>query len=118
MHIVSHKTLKPIAGEAVDLHEAARGWLEAKAVHGEIGLPRGNVWLEVTKAAKIRRIRELHCDVFIDDLPELLLDPEFPAKPRRVLFAPLGASVKDLPANVAVAQSWSEITSLLSHELD
>jgi hypothetical protein len=45
MHIVSHKTGAPIVGEAVDLHEAARGWLESKAIHAEIGLPRENVWL-------------------------------------------------------------------------
>jgi FMN phosphatase YigB (HAD superfamily) len=116
LHIVSHKTLRPIVGEPVDLHEAARGWLEAKAVHGEAGLPRENVWLEVTKAAKIGRIRELRCAAFIDDLPELLLDPEFPAGTRRILFAPQDA--KDLPADVAVAQSWAEITRLLSHEFN
>jgi FMN phosphatase YigB (HAD superfamily) len=118
MHIVSHKTRAPIVGEPVDLHEAARGWLEVKAVHGEMGLPRENVWLEVTKAAKISRIRELGCDVFIDDLPELLLDAEFPAGTRRILFAPQGAGVKEMPADVAVARSWAEITRLLAHEFN
>ena len=41
MHIVSHKTRAPIVGEPVDLHAAARGWLEAKAVHGEMGVAAG-----------------------------------------------------------------------------
>jgi hypothetical protein len=117
MHIVSHKTRNPIVGEPVDLHASARGWLDAHAVHGEIGLPRGNVWFEVTKADKIQRIRQLQCDVFIDDLPELLLDPQFPVSTRRILFAPQEPDLKALPENVFVARNWAEITGLLSHEL-
>ena len=116
MFIVSHKTLAPIVGEPVNLHDAARGWLESKAFHTEMGLPRDHVWFEVTKKAKIERIRELHCDVFIDDLPELLTDPQFPASTQRILFAPQGSSAKDLPADITVAASWTEITRLLCHE--
>jgi hypothetical protein len=70
----------------------------------------------VTRAAKIQRIRELRCDVFIDDLPELLLDPQFPAQTRRILFAPQGSGMKAPLTNVIIAQSWAEITRLLSHE--
>jgi hypothetical protein len=117
MHIISHKTRAPIVGDPVDLHEAARGWLDANAVHEGIGLPRGNVWLEITKAAKIERIRELRCDFFIDDLPELLLDPAFPTQTRRILFAPQGSGMTDLPKNISIARSWAEITRVLVHEL-
>jgi hypothetical protein len=115
MHIVSHKTRHPIVGEPVDLHEAARGWLDAQSVHGELGMPRDHVWFEETKAAKIRRIRELHCGVFIDDLPELLLDPQFPREIRRILFAPQGSELND--QSIVVASTWAEITERLSHEL-
>jgi len=117
MHIVSHKTRSPIVGEPVDLHESARGWLDANAIHDGIGLPRGHVWFEVTKADKIERIRRLGCDVFIDDLPELLLDPQFPSATRRILFAPQGSDLKTVPENIFVARNWAEITRLLSHEL-
>lgn len=116
MHIVSHKTRLPIVGEPVDLHESARGWLDTHAIHDEIGLPRDHVWFEVTKAEKIQRIRKLRCDVFIDDLPELLLDPQFPPVIRRILFAP-GGSEQAVPENIFTARSWAEITRLLSHEL-
>ncbi len=116
MHIVSHKTKTPIVGDPIDLHEAARGWLDSKSIHDEIGFPRANVWFEVSKAAKIQRIRQLDCEVFIDDLPELLLDPQFPTETRRILFAPLGAGATSLPANVTAVASWTEITSLLGHE--
>ena len=117
MHIVSHKTLHPIVGEPIDLHQAARGWLDSKSIHDQVGFPRANVWFEVTKSAKIQRIRDLQCEVFIDDLPELLLDPQFPASIRRILFAPQGVEAKVSTENLIVARSWAEITSLLSHEL-
>ncbi len=116
MHIVSHKTRHPIVGDPIDLHEAARGWLDAKSIHDGIGFLRENVWFELTKAAKIQRIRELGCEFFIDDLPELLLDPQFPTPTRRILFAPQGPGVKPPTADIVVAQSWAEITSLLTHE--
>ena len=111
MHIVSHKTQYPIAGERVDLHEAARGWMDAQGLHDNIGFPRENVWFEPTKAAKIERIRALGCEIFIDDLPELLLDPKFPSGVRRILFAPQG--MKEVPAGLVVVSSWAEMESRL-----
>ena len=113
MHIVSHKTQYPIVGERTDLHQAARGWMDTQGLHDGIGFPRENVWFELTKAAKIERIRALRCEIFIDDLPELLLDPKFPTDIRRILFAPQGTALKEAPANLVVVQSWAEIGKLL-----
>jgi hypothetical protein len=81
--IVSHKTRTPFAGPAYDLHAAARGFL---AAHG-IDVP---AHFELTLAAKLARIGALACDVFIDDLPELLAEPAFPAATRPILFDPDG----------------------------
>lgn len=82
--IVSHKTRTPYAGPAYDLHQAALYWL---AVQPWIAIV-DDVYLEVTKADKLQRIATLRCDWFIDDLPELLTLPEFPAGVQRVLFDP------------------------------
>lgn len=81
-HIVSHRTWKPISGGDHDLHEAARLWL------GRQGLREVTAYLEETKSRKIERINTLDLDVFVDDLPEILLDPHFPAKTRGILFDP------------------------------
>jgi hypothetical protein len=116
MHIVSHKTRHPIVGHPVDLHQSASAWLDSQSIHDERGLPRENVWFELTKAAKISRIRDLRCDVFIDDLPELLLDPQFPAETQRILFAPPDSSANASSEIVFTARSWAEITRHLSHE--
>jgi hypothetical protein len=111
--IVSHKTRHPYRGEKYDLHKAALGWLETQGFFDDatLGLERENVFLELTKDAKLARIGTLGCDSFVDDLPELLGEPAFPADTRRVLFDPNDASPDD-PA-YARARSWREIAGLL-----
>jgi len=111
--IISHKTRHPYAGEAHDLHLAARGWL---AHHGfldqaGIALPASEIFLEVTKEAKLARIKAEKCTIFIDDLPEILGDPNFPAETQRVLFDAMGIHPDD-PALVRV-RSWAEASRLL-----
>lgn len=88
--IISHKTRHPYLGEQYDLHRAALGWLEQQGFFDErgSGLPRGNVFFELTKEEKLNRIRERGCTHFIDDLPEFLLEPAFPTATQRVLFDP------------------------------
>jgi hypothetical protein len=88
--IISHKTKHPFLGEKHDLHAAAQSWLE---FHGffdpaRLGLAREEVFLELTKQAKIDRIAALGCTHFIDDLPEFLAEPSFPAQAHRILFDP------------------------------
>ena len=50
-------------------------------------LRRDRVFFEETRAAKLARIDAIQCDIFIDDLPEVLLDPAFPARTERLWFA-------------------------------
>ncbi len=89
--VVSHRTRTPFAGPPHDLHEAARAFLARHRLVGAAGPLRDqDVWLELTKTAKAARIGALGCDVFIDDLPEILALPEFPAATRPILFDPDG----------------------------
>ena len=83
--VVSHRTRTPFAGPPHDLHAAARGFLARPALVAE-----GDVFLEETKEAKAARITALGCDVFVDDLPEILA--VLPGALRRVLFDPDGHS--------------------------
>jgi hypothetical protein len=86
--IISHKTKAPILGPAYDLHEAARGFLAVRALSGPDRVPHDNIFFELTKEAKVARAGALGCDVFIDDLPEILAMPGFAAGVRLVLFDP------------------------------
>ncbi len=88
--IISHKTRTPFAGQPHDLHQAAWNWLETRGFFNpsDIALPRSRVFLELTKQAKLQRIAACACSAFIDDLPEFLAEPAFPASTRRILFDP------------------------------
>ena len=48
---------------------------------------------------------------YIDDLPELLADPRFPAGVRRILFDP--HATQDASAGVVSDRSWAEIADLV-----
>lgn len=112
--IVSHRTRTPYAGPQADLHAAARNWLAAHQFLDEprTGLSGEAVYLETTKAEKLNRIASLRLDWFIDDLPELLLEPDFPADVRRMLFDP-HRHRPALPASVATAHQWRDVADLL-----
>jgi len=93
VRIISHKTRYPFIGERHDLHQAASRWLETKGflAPGTVGIPKDNVYFELTKDAKMQRIQASGCTHFIDDLPEFLLHPEFPLGVVRWLFDPSGS---------------------------
>ena len=112
MCIVSHKTRTPFAGKPYDLHAAARDWLERQGFHDpdRLGLPRDRVFFELTKADKLRRIGECGCTHFIDDLPELLAEPAFPAGVTALLFSPGG---RPAAGRFPTAASWAELAALL-----
>jgi hypothetical protein len=116
--VVSHKTLHPYRGPRHDLHASARGWLEAHGFTdpGRIGLPAERVFFETTKQAKLDRIARLGCTHFVDDLPEFLLEPGFPAGVERVLFDPHQSEACRAAAErhgLARVRSWAEAAALL-----
>ena len=90
VYIVSHKTRTPFAGPAYDLHAAAREFLSARAIEGDGAgqIPAQNIFFELTKEEKVGRIAALECNVFIDDLPEILAMDGYPAGLRAILFDP------------------------------
>jgi hypothetical protein len=102
LSIVSHKTRHPIVGEPCDLHAAAEAWLAKRGVFAFI--PRERIHFELTKAEKLARIDAIRCTHFLDDLPELLADPKFPAGVARLLFDPL--RVHPQQAGVTSVESW------------
>src|SRR5277367_406235 len=111
--IVSHKTKHPFLGEKHDLHAAARNWLEQQGLFdpARIGLAHEQVFLELTKQAKIDRIAALGCTHFIDDLPEFLAEPSFPAAAHRILFDP--NRNYETERTFTRLESWAEIARFI-----
>ncbi len=111
--IISHKTRYPFLGEAHDLHQAALDWLKHHDFFNPkgAGLSHSNVYLEITKQDKLKRISQIGCSHFIDDLPEFLMEPTFPADVERILFDPNQHHFEN--NHYRRANSWKEIEQWL-----
>lgn len=111
--IVSHRTLVPIVGPAFDLHGAARDWLREQGFlsPAAAGLTPADIHMETSKEAKLERIARLGCTHFVDDLPEFLGAPGFPAGVQRILFDPHGRHSDQ--GDRTRAGSWCEIEGMI-----
>jgi hypothetical protein len=113
--IVSHKTRHPFLGPQYDLHAAAREWVDLHLVlDGAALIPPENVFFELTKEAKLARIASFRCDLFLDDLPEILLAGSFPAGTRKALFDPESHHVDSTAPDTLFIRSWHEFAGLLA----
>jgi len=107
--IISHKTEFSVAGPRVNLRTAALAWLEANGFFAAdgFGLRRAEVFFEATRAEKLRRIAAQGCTVFVDDLEEVLTEPEFPPGVERWLYAAAGAGRRH--EGVHTFTDWAEL---------
>jgi len=107
--VVSHKTeYGHYDPERVNLRESARGWMRQNGFFATsgYGIPAENVFFEGSRAEKLERIASLCCTYFIDDLEEVLEDPDFPPAISRILFSQnkaIGA------APYTICSSWQQI---------
>jgi hypothetical protein len=110
--IVSHKTKHPFLGPAYDLHAAARQWVLGHLRENDAPLiPERRMFFELTKADKNARIAALGCDYFIDDLPEILLAPDFPSTTRAVLFDPDDHHREDM--RLVRVSRWADLPQVM-----
>jgi len=106
VYVVSHKTLlahhDPLR---TDLRESALAWMRRQGFFETegFGLDVSRVFFEDTRDAKVRRIGELDCQIFIDDLPEVLGHADMPAGCRKILFATEDSGPFERAAN------WTEV---------
>ncbi|SDT85522.1 HAD family hydrolase [Desulfobacula phenolica] len=108
--IVSHKTKHPYKGYPYDLHSAAYQWLEQENINCKI-------FFELTKEEKVKRIFNLGCTHFIDDLPEFLTLQGFSQTLSKILFDPL-RNHEDIHNDVMkVVTSWKDLLGILKQGL-
>lgn len=86
--IISHKTRRSSCG-GYELREAALEFLRNKGIILK-------VYFAGDLEGKLDLIADLNCRVFVDDLPQALLDPRFPGSCHRLLFDPGGQGNPDL----------------------
>jgi hypothetical protein len=87
--VVSHKTeYGHFDPDRVNLRQAALDWMAGEGLlGGDHGIALADVYFESTRAEKLARIAALSLTHFVDDLEEVLGDPDFPPNVERILFA-------------------------------
>lgn len=112
--IVSHKSEHGHFDDTkVNLRDAALRWMADNGIIGSDGvaLLQSDIFFEPTRREKISRIRTLGCTHFIDDLAEVLEDPEFSASTEKILFAPVGSI--NAQTGLSGEGSWRMLTHRL-----
>jgi hypothetical protein len=106
--VVSHKTeYGHFDPDRVNLRTAALDWMAAQGLfEGDRGIAPANVYFEATRAEKLDRIAALSLTHFIDDLEEVLTDPDFPPHVERILFAD---EAQPAAASYVCYSSWRDI---------
>jgi len=93
--IVSHKTIQtPEIFGAQNLRQPAIDWLSEHSLVSDF-VESDHLHFCATQSEKVNTINEIGCDVFIDDLLEVLVNPELSSEISRVLY--VGESTKNLP---------------------
>ena len=111
--IVSHRSRRPYAGEPHDLHAAALNWVaERLQSYGLFTYNNGSVNFLETREEKVARIAELGCQVFLDDLPDVLRAPGFPASAKGIFFDPPG--IDPVPEGLLRIKTWPELSAVLA----
>jgi hypothetical protein len=90
LFVVSHKTeYGHFDLDRINLRVAALNWMKQQGFFdaSRCGVAVEDVFFESTREEKLRRIEAIGCDVFIDDLEEVLADPNFPPGVERILFS-------------------------------
>ena len=108
--IVSHKTeYGHYDPDRISLRQAALDWMKAQGFFSNhpYGVPPENVFFESTRSEKLERIAALGCTHFIDDLEEVLTDPDFPPDVTRILFS--DGQVAAPAASHIVCPTWQHI---------
>jgi hypothetical protein len=108
--IVSHRSLRPYAGPAYDLHTAARVWVQERLACTGL-VQNESAFFYETREQKISAVSALGCDVFLDDLPEVLADAHFPQSCQAILFDPERSHPQSECTRIA---HWSELPALIS----
>ena len=113
-HIVSHKMefAAADAAHAYPLRELSLSWMKDNGVVGTPdSLKESAVFFTSTRKEKSRKIAELKCDIFIDDLLEVFEDEEFPDNVEKILFT------DDLEetAGIKRCSNWKAIQNLIAN---
>ncbi len=108
--IISHKTKYPFIGKKINLRISALKWIEKNLIKkiSKSDFSLSDIFFENTIERKIAKVQELKCDIFIDDLPEVL--NLLPKKVKKILFSPV--SNNNSNDTFIAMNSWREFIKI------
>ena len=117
VNIISHKTKFPGLGPKVNLHSSAWNWLKDKGFldPNKFGISPNNIFFENPRKKKLERIKSQNCDLFIDDLPEVLKERDFPENVLRLLYDPNGYYSE--MQSIVKYSSWESISKFVFEDV-
>ena len=110
VYIVSHRTKKPIIGGNENLHSFAKLWIKKNNIFrdkNENWLKK-HIFFKSSIKLKVKKIINLNCTYFIDDLPQIL--DLLPKKVNKILFNPNGLKTK-----YKNFKSWKDLNLIISN---
>ncbi|MEZ6186584.1 MAG: hypothetical protein R3F62_16435 [Planctomycetota bacterium] len=110
--VISHKTQFPALGPKHDLRQAAREFLAARGIVGELGVDPARVFFNDTRAEKVARVASEGCAAFVDDLPGVFTEPGFPTAAQRLLLD-RGGEVEDVPPGVVPCRDFQAVAAAI-----
>jgi len=108
--VVSHKSeYGHFDEEKVPLRDAAMKWMQNIGIvdTNTSLLNEKDVYFSSTRELKVKKIQELKCDYFIDDLVEVFNESTFPKSIKKILFEP--GQKHSVGNDINIAGSWRQI---------
>ena len=112
-YIISHKTKFPYLGKKINLHMAAKKWINKNLLrnNNSINLSIKDVFFENTIKKKISRINKLRCNIYVDDLTKIL--KLLPKGVMKILFTPNKKNQQKKP--IITMNKWMDFNKITSN---
>ena len=110
VYIISHKTeFGHHDTSQTPLREEALNFLKQNdLLSGDYGIQEKDVFFFDTRHEKVNKVKELKCSYFIDDLPEVFREDNFPKKTTKILF-----DIQSEYAMNCACKSWLEVNKFV-----
>jgi len=112
--IISHKTeYGHFDPDKISLRNQALKWMEAMRFFDTnfFGIKKENIFFADTREEKVKKIAQLKCDFFIDDLPEVFAEEKFPNATQRILFSQFNTT--KISDNITSMSNWEDLSNCL-----
>ena len=107
--IVSHKTQNiRINNKNLNLRQPAKKWIEKNIPN----FNKERLFFESSAIAKIRKIKSLNLDFFVDDLVTILNHRQFPHVTKKILINSRWQKLN----NIYIAKNWEEVKKYIIDE--